>query len=103
MSPEEKAKTARQRRFQLGPGAIGGGWSPEISSSSGPEDDTDTDREIDQIVATLREGGELDRDELGEKVACKYWGPGRFRRALRLAADRGQIRRTGRRRYAPAE
>ena len=33
---------------------------------------------------------------LGERVNCRLWGPGRFRRALATALARGVIRRSGR-------
>ena len=38
--------------------------------------------------------------ELGERVNCRLWGPGRYRRALAMALARGAIRHTGRGRYA---
>ena len=51
----------------------------------------------------LREAGEgLSRDELGRRVNCRHWGPGRYRRALATAQARGAIRRTGRGRFVAA-
>ena len=50
-----------------------------------------------------REHGELSRRELGRVVGCRYWGPGRFGRALRVAVRDGRIRRLRRGMYGPAE
>ena len=60
-------------------------------------------REISLIQNLLREEGELSRDEIGERLGCKYWGPLRFRSALKEAVERDAIRKTGRNRYAPAQ
>jgi hypothetical protein len=100
VTPTEDTRQASRRRIQFGPSEVGAGWSPEISSSTPEEEDMYTEREVDLIVNALRDAGEMRRKDLGERIGCKYWGPGRFRRALRLAADRGQIRRVGFGRYA---
>jgi hypothetical protein len=44
----------------------------------------------------------MDKDAIGEALACKYWGPLRFRQALKEGVDRGAFRKVGRNRYAPA-
>ena len=54
--------------------------------------DEDIDEEVEALVTALRDGGELNRDELGRRVNCRLWGPGRYRRALAVAMQRGQIR-----------
>jgi hypothetical protein len=59
-------------------------------------------REISLIQNLLREEGELDKSRIGETLGCKYWGPLRFRSALKEGVDRGAFRKTGRNRYAPA-
>jgi hypothetical protein len=38
----------------------------------------------------------------GDRLGCKYWGPMRFRNALKAGVDRDAFRKTGRGRYAPA-
>ena len=43
----------------------------------------------------LADGGPLTRDQLERRVACKYWGPGRDRHALRTGLAKGGIRRKG--------
>ena len=44
----------------------------------------------------------MDKDATGETLGCKYWGPLRFRNALREGVARRAFRKTGRNRYAPA-
>jgi len=43
----------------------------------------------------------MERKEIGERLGCKYWGPMRFRSALKEGVERGAFRKTGRNRYAP--
>jgi hypothetical protein len=81
---------------------VGAGWAPSISSSTGPDDQSDLDREVELLANALADKGELSRRELGDLVGCKYWGPGRYRAALREGVDRGAFRRAGRGRYAPS-
>ena len=75
-------------------------YSPVLQSSSRVPDE-DIDEEVAALAGALAEG-ELSRDELGRRVNCRLWGPGRYRRALAMAQARGEIRRTGRGRYAAA-
>jgi hypothetical protein len=51
----------------------------------------------------LDERGPTDRDKLAELVGARYWGPGRFRAALREAVGDGRARRLSRSTYAPGE
>jgi hypothetical protein len=64
--------------------------------------DEDTDDEVAALVSALREAGPdgLERHALGTRVNCRYWGPGRYRRALAIAQSRGDIRRTRRSHFA---
>ena len=59
------------------------------------------DREMSLIERALADKGEMHRSDLGELIGCKYWGPGRFARALKTATEQGHIRRSGFGRYAP--
>ena len=70
-----------------------------FQSSSSRVPDEDIHEEVEAIVTALRDGGELNRDELGRRVNCKLWGPGRYRRALAAAMQRGEIRGTRRRNF----
>ena len=98
------ASPRRARRIAFGPAKTGGGWAPEISGSvhDREEDEWWQEREIGMIERALQERGEMRRRELGNLIGCKYWGPGRFRRALSTAVEGGRIERTGFGRYAPA-
>ena len=40
-------------------------------------------------------GGELPRKEIGNRLGCKYWGPMRFRNALKEGVKRGAFRKQG--------
>jgi hypothetical protein len=73
---------------------------PGTSSVDEEENQWWLNREVSLIQNLLREEGELGRREIGEKLGCKYWGPLRFRNALKEAVERGAIRKIGRSRYA---
>lgn len=92
------------RRFRPGPGSTL--YSPGMvgtASRWAPTAAEDLDREIDVIARVLDERGATDRDDLAELVGARYWGPGRFREALREAVDEGSARRVSRSTYAPPE
>jgi len=75
-------------------------------SSSAPDEDENRwwlDREISLIQNLLKEEGELPRKEIGNRLGCKYWGPLRFRNALKEGVEHGAFRRTSRGRYAPVK
>ena len=82
----------------------GGGWAPGMVSSAydREEDEWWREREVGMIERALQERGEMRRRDLGNLIGCKYWGPGRFRRALNAAVKQGRIERVGFGRYAPA-
>ena len=61
------------------------------------------DREIDSIARALNERGATNRDDLYRAVGARYWGPGRFRGALRAAIDEGHARQLARDTYAPTD
>jgi len=79
------------------------GWSPYLSSSSSDPEHNDRylARELDSLERAVREHGPLERRELGRIVACRFWGPGRFRSALRAAVQQGRLVRTRRGTYGP--
>ncbi len=80
-------------------------FAPNASSSEYDQEEQDywTDRELSLIENALKENGELRRNELGDMLGCKYWGPRRFARALRIGVDEGRFKRVSRGRYAPAD
>ena len=80
------------------------GWAPGGALSSYDEDEMEfwTNREVSLIENLLKDKGEMDKDAIGEALGCKYWGPLRFRSALKEGVERGAFRKAGRNRYAPA-
>ena len=103
--PTETRESRRGGRRQRRRGEVGGGWSPSIVSSTYDRDEHEfwREREIQMLERALAEHGEMRRRDLGRATGCKYWGPGRFRGALKDALAQGRIRRTGFGRYAPVE
>jgi hypothetical protein len=95
MSPQ----TTREKR--TGPSIAG--WAPNTARSAYDADELEfwRNREISLIKNLLEDRGEMDRDEIGEALGCKYWGPMRFRGALKEGVERGAFRKVGRNRYAP--
>ncbi|HEY8584743.1 MAG TPA: MFS transporter, partial [Capillimicrobium sp.] len=93
---------ARRRQRRLGPSQSQAMYSPFASASSRREDNPEIETEIASLVEALRAAGDsgLSRADLGDRVECRRWGPGRYRAALAEAIDRGAIRRVGRGRYA---
>jgi hypothetical protein len=73
---------------------------PGSSSQDADENEWWLRREVSLIENLLKEEGELERGEIGDRLGCKYWGPLRFRSALKEGVNRGAFRKTGRNRYA---
>jgi hypothetical protein len=80
-------------------------FAPFPGPTSSPPDAEENqwwqDREISLIQNLLESEGELQRKEIGDRLGCKYWGPLRFRAALKAGVERGAFERTSRGRYAP--
>ena len=97
----EQRERAGRRRYRPGPGRLGGSRGLAVSASS---EDTglDLDREISIIGRALEDRGAANRRELARRVGARYWGPGRFRSALREAVAEGAVRRLPSGEYAPA-
>ena len=73
---------------------------PGASSVDAEENEWWLDREISLIKNLLDEEGEMARNDIGDRLGCKYWGPLRFRNALKEGINRGAFRETSRGRYA---
>jgi hypothetical protein len=58
---------------------------------------------VDTVVTAVGAAGELSPLQLSQAVGAQYWGPGRFRAAVRSAVASGRIRRLGRNRLAAAK
>jgi hypothetical protein len=93
------------RRFRPGPGIVF--FSPGMLGTAGTASryaamsDVDLDREIDLLGRTLDEHGAINRDELARIVGGRFWGPGRFRAALREAVGEGRAQRLSGETYGP--
>jgi MFS family permease len=96
LSAEQAERPQPRRRRRLGPGAAS---SPLPSWPVIPPDDIEP--EVAAIAATVAEHGPIERNQLARLVGARYWGPGRFQRALRRAVAAGRARRVGRTTYAP--
>jgi MFS family permease len=91
------------RRFRPGPGSRLHAPGVGASTATVGEESAETlEREIDAIARALDEHGTLDRGDLAHRVGARYWGPGRFTRALREGVADGRIARVSRRSYAGA-
>jgi MFS family permease len=88
----------RPRRLRLGPGSLA---SARAMSVSGPHSEVPLDREIAIIGRALEDHGSANRRELARRVGARYWGPGRFRSALREAVAKGAVKRLRGGEYAP--
>ncbi|WP_273845270.1 hypothetical protein [Rubrobacter calidifluminis] len=71
------------------------GWSPHPQISHGATDE-DVSREVEQIARAVADVGITDQKTLAELVGARYWGPGRFKRAVNEALKQGRIRRVRR-------
>jgi MFS family permease len=71
-------------------------WSPAANQA-------DRDHEIEIIERALNERGSANRKELARRVGARYWGPGRFRGALREAVLEGRVKRLRHDQYASKE
>jgi hypothetical protein len=79
------------------------GWAPNVSPSEYDADEMDywLNREVSLIRNLLDDRGEMARKEIGDALGCKYWGPMRFRQALKEGVNRGAFRRTRSGHYGP--
>jgi hypothetical protein len=93
---------ARRRQYGLGPGERPAGWSRQPLTSTPAATDSSLEGEIAKLVRTLSTEGPLTRSRLAQAAGAKYWGPGRFSRALRAGICQGRIRRLARNRYDAA-
>jgi hypothetical protein len=76
---------------------------PSASSRDADENEWWLRRELTLIQNLLEDKGELSKSEIGDALGCKYWGPMRFRNALKEGVKRGAFRKTSRGHYGPGE
>jgi MFS family permease len=87
------------RRYRPGPGGFP---TARVPADAVPVAEV-LDNEILAIQRALDEHGPTERQKLADLVGARYWGPGVFRETLREAIADGDIRRTSRNTYAPAD
>jgi MFS family permease len=75
-------------------------WSPTPVASRYPPGNPYLVSEVDAIVAHLDQHGPQSSAQLAQATSARFWGPGRFRQALRSGVASDRIRRVGRDRYA---
>jgi hypothetical protein len=73
---------------------------PGTSSQDADENEWWLRREISLIENLLKAEGEMAKDQIGKTLGSKYWGPARFRGALKEGVERGAFRKAGHNRYA---
>ena len=100
--PPPRAAVGRRApgRWRPGPGPLS---SARAMGVSGPHPPVPLDSEVAIIETALREQGSANRQELARRVGGRYWGPGRFREALREAVSQGRAKRLAGGEFAPAE
>ena len=110
----QRAQNSRGRRCSRRPQARSGRTRPHVGTSGGwrgrPDPrrrstratDTYLAREVDAIVDALERLSPQSPLQLSRSVAAQYWGPGRFRTAVRSGLASGRIRRVGRHSLAAA-
>ncbi len=86
------------RRYRPGPGRI---YAGRGMPASAPFEEVGLDREVEIIERALQDRGTASRRELARRVGARYWGPGRFRAALREAVAEGRTKPLARDQYAP--
>lgn len=87
-------------RYRPGP-ATGQGteiWAP-MPEASADRQDTLVGPEVETIARTVAEAGVISRQRLYDRIDARFWGPGRFRRAVHEAISSGRVERLRRGMY----
>ncbi|WP_131732257.1 MFS transporter [Actinomadura formosensis] len=98
----QRERRAGLHRFRPGPGERF--YAPAMLGALGdwaPDAEIALDREVNTIAQALIEHGPTSRTRLAELVGARYWGPGRFRAALREAVHEGRAQPLARNQYGP--
>ncbi len=82
---------------------VGATWAPRPQMSAYPHPNPYLAEEVNAIVTALGDGRTHSGADLSRALGARYWGPGRFREALRSALASGQARRVGYQRYATSQ
>jgi hypothetical protein len=98
-SSSSSSTSPERRRRRLGPSSTQASWSRQPVTSVRASRDTSIDGEIATLVRVVSENGPMTRSHLAALAGARYWGPGRFQRAMRAAIWQNRIRRVSRTRY----
>jgi len=78
-------------------------WAPFPSAAQYSRSNPHQAGEVDALTSWLQQHGPQSAAELARGAGARYWGPGRFRDAVRSGLASGRIRRIARERYAAGE
>ncbi|HET8601342.1 MAG TPA: MFS transporter [Segeticoccus sp.] len=98
---QRREQTTGAARYRPGPGRDM--FAPRMSVADTTEPASALDHEIESIARALAERGTLSDEGLSRIVGARYWGPGRFRNALREAVVEGRAVQLSRNRFGPPE
>lgn len=86
-----------RRRFRPG---LTRGVPWQLSPPDARAQEEALDHEILMIENAVREEGPIEEDDLRKLVGARFWGPGRFRPAVKEAVAEGRVVQVGRNRLA---
>ncbi|MFL5826292.1 MAG: MFS transporter [Thermoleophilaceae bacterium] len=92
----EADREAVPRRADTSYRRSGRSWTPMPGTSSYSDDDPWIEREKEMIAEATSDTEPAHWRQIAQVVGARYWGPGRFRQALREAKREGLIREVGR-------
>ncbi|HET8561866.1 MAG TPA: hypothetical protein VFL69_15205 [Marmoricola sp.] len=94
-----RVERRRQGRRRFRPGLPRGvPWQLRAPDAHAQEEALD--HEIEMIANAVREEGPIADDDLRRLVGARFWGPGRFRPAVKEALTEGRVVRQGHNRLA---
>jgi hypothetical protein len=96
----ERRQQSRRRRLRPG---ITRGVPWQLSPPDARAQEEALDHEILMIENAVREEGPIDEDDLRKLVGARFWGPGRFRPAVKEAVAEGRVVHVARNRLAPPD
>lgn len=98
----EERERSGLRRWRPGPPSVVGSWGLGVDPARAAANEA-LEHEIDMIDRALQARGPIRREALADMVGARYWGPGMFSSALRVAVAEGRVRRLRGRVYAPGD
>jgi len=96
----ERREHGRRRRLRPG---LPRGVPWQLSPPDARAQEEALDHEILMIENAVSEEGPIEEDDLRKLVGARFWGPGRFRPAVKEALAEGRVVQVGRTRLAAPE